>query len=492
MKQSIKYITAIGLAALSAGSVLTVASLNSNDIFGGKAEGMSYSIVLDKSNPFSGSVKSYQTKAGTNISFTATGYQAKDETLLSLSNGGYISVVTPLNGINDYVVEYTGGSLQSSFGWGASETDMIWSSKTASGASNANYLFDGSDLLRPSYIMFKNTSSSALDIKKITINFDCIAGTEPVKKASFPSMEAIKNNVKNAKSITIGPERDLVGKLNKNTASVVSALSTDTMTCYVDSQGNYFFTTKCSSMDVVLPSSVKATFANLPEPTFTEHCVYTETTFSSMLEEEQEIVVPTEEKMEEVRVEVVVDDSGKTTEIKVVDENNNDTGLVIIPDNGNTGSTSGSSDGYTVTGFTGDCSTVIIPEGVTTMETWRNAFNGKINENADKIETVVVASTVKNLPEYIFSDLPNLKTVIVKAQSINFGFIRNCPSLKCVYLFDSVNTIAGQAFNQSGCSNDMQIVCESEAKKPGWSNDWNRITWGNGKNFYDVTWNQAY
>lgn len=489
MKQSVKYITAFGLTLLAVSSVLAISSFDSKIINGGSAEGVAYSIVLDKADAFTGSTKTYNTKAGTNIAFRASGNTDKKDYLTSLSAGGFISNVTPLNGINDFIVDYSTSSLKAYFGWGETQADMIWSAVVTKAGSNANYIINNGEIIRPTYIMFKNETSTPVDISKITIKFDCVPGVEPVEAIEFPSLDSIKQNVKNATSITIGPARDLQD-LDTTKLTAVGGLTNSTLKCYVDADGNYYFISNCSSMNVTLPSSVSGTFKNLPTPTFTAHCSYTETTFTNTVAEEENVVVPTEEKMEETHVEIVTNEDTGSQEIKVVDSNNEDTGLVIVPENGYT--TSGSSDGYQVTGFTGDTKTVIIPEGVTTMESWRNAFNGSINESADQIETIVISSTVTCLPVSIFNNLPNLKTLIIKAQTIQFGFVNNCPKLKSVFIFDTCVKIDGQAFNQAKCSTDLLICCEADEKPSGWSSDWNRIQWGSGKKMYDVLWSQAY
>ena len=210
------------------------------------------------------------------------------------------------------------------------------------------------------------------------------------------------------------------------------------------------------------------------------------------VQEEKDIIVPSVEVIEETHIEIVPAQQSETgkKEVKVVDQDGEDTGLIIEPTTENV-------DGYKVVGYTGDSKTVIIPEGVEKFEAWRDVFNGKTNPNASQIETVIVASTVQTVEEYAFEDLPNLKTLIIKAHNVNWGCVINCPSLKSVYIASSVGYIAGQAFNnyaktQQTDPNHLEISCEVTKRPSAWDSYWNIINWNNGGTFYDVGWGVKY
>ncbi|MCF0108132.1 MAG: leucine-rich repeat protein [Bacilli bacterium] len=180
-----------------------------------------------------------------------------------------------------------------------------------------------------------------------------------------------------------------------------------------------------------------------------------------------EVEVPTESQIEET---TVVKPAGSNTPI-VQDENGNNTGLIVQDSTQQSG-------GLEVVGYEGSSTTIVIPEGVTTMLAWKNIFNAGQNENMDKIETIVIPSTVAELEVGIFKNMPNLTTLIIKANKVNYGIVDNCPKLKTVYLFNTVNTMEAQAFyTYSGTSdrdaNHLQIYCQDTANKKGWKDHWN-------------------
>jgi len=89
--------------------------------------------------------------------------------------------------------------------------------------------------------------------------------------------------------------------------------------------------------------------------------------------------------------------------------------------------------------YTGDATDIVIPEGVT--EIGINVFD-------DRITSVVIPGTVKELGNFCFTNCSNLKKVVMKdgVTVISSYAFQNCTSLTEVAIPDSVTTIEDQAF----------------------------------------------
>ena len=175
---------------------------------------------------------------------------------------------------------------------------------------------------------------------------------------------------------------------------------------------------------------------------------------------------PSEEEMTNVVVVPAHTDDNISDKPIVVDEHGEDTGL-IIEETGN------NSNEYNVIGYEGTSTTVIIPEGIVSIDTWgSHPFNGANNENVSNIEVLVVPDTVGALTVTAFENMPNLKTLVIAASNLNYGVIQNCPNLTSIYLTDNVKDIVSTAFISAN-TQDITIYCEATSKPNGWCPDWN-------------------
>lgn len=189
-------------------------------------------------------------------------------------------------------------------------------------------------------------------------------------------------------------------------------------------------------------------------------------------------------------------------DVTVEDQNNNDTGLIIVDQDGKVGSGTITEDStFNVVSYQGDNKTVVIPEGIITLDTYNaggssewngNPFDGtNKTSNANIIETVVIPESVKYLHVSCFKNMPNLKTVVIGAAEIYYGAFANCPNLKSVYIKDSCKKIAEGAFITSGAS-DLKIYCEATSKPSGWKENWNIKSWSWPVSLYEATFGVAY
>ncbi len=89
--------------------------------------------------------------------------------------------------------------------------------------------------------------------------------------------------------------------------------------------------------------------------------------------------------------------------------------------------------------------TIKVKEGVTALP--NNAFN-----NANKLESVVLPTTLKTIGNYSFYECTSLKSVTIpeETESIGEGAFQNCSAMTKVVMNDSLKTIKNDAFH--GCS----------------------------------------
>ena len=89
--------------------------------------------------------------------------------------------------------------------------------------------------------------------------------------------------------------------------------------------------------------------------------------------------------------------------------------------------------------------TIKVKEGVTALP--NNAFN-----NANKLESVVLPTTLKTICNYSFYECTSLKSVTIpeETESIGEGAFQNCSAMTKVVMNDSLKTIKNDAFH--GCS----------------------------------------
>ena len=205
--------------------------------------------------------------------------------------------------------------------------------------------------------------------------------------------------------------------------------------------------------------------------------------------------IPNNEDIKDVRI--------NKEETIVEDINNENTGLIISDENGNVGTDVNPDDDtqYNVISYQGDNKTVVIPEGVVTLDTYNasgsaqwngNPFDGS-NEssNAAIVETVIIPSTVKYLHVGAFKNMKNLKTVVIGAQEIYYGAFSNCPNIKNVYIKNSCKVIHQGAFIESYSTN-MTISAEATSKPAGWQDNWSIRAWTYPVSLYEVTFGVAY
>ena len=209
----------------------------------------------------------------------------------------------------------------------------------------------------------------------------------------------------------------------------------------------------------------------------------------------EEETLPTNEDINNTRI--------NQDEVIVEDDTTDNTGLIITDQNGNVGQEVKVEEevDYNVISYVGDNKTVVIPEGVVTLDTYNasgssawngNPFDGNnINSNASIIETVIIPSTVTYLHVGCFKNMTNLKTVVIGAQEIYYGAFSNCPNLKNVYIKNSCKTIAQGAFIESRATN-MQIFCEATSQPSGWQSNWNIRAWTYPVTVYEATFGVAY
>ena len=181
---------------------------------------------------------------------------------------------------------------------------------------------------------------------------------------------------------------------------------------------------------------------------------------------------------------------------KVVDQNGKDTGIVIEETNKNNNggtTTAGENTEYTLVGYTGTSETVIIPEGVVSIDTWNNhPVDCDKNENVANITTVVIPDTVEELTVQAFENMPNLETLVIGAKTLNYGCIQNCPKLKYIYITKNCEYILETAFRISG-TQDIKIFVEHTSKPAGWVDMWNISSWeGYPHPRYDTKWGVKY
>lgn len=185
--------------------------------------------------------------------------------------------------------------------------------------------------------------------------------------------------------------------------------------------------------------------------------------------------------------------SGSSTPI-VVDQDGKNTGLIIEEvDSKETTQTVDDDSKYNVVGYEGEDETLIIPEGIISIDTWNyHPFNGNTNENVNQIETVVIPSTVTELTVQAFENMPNLETIVIGAQLLRYGCIQNCPKLKYIYITKDCTVIDSTPFRTSG-TQDIKIFCEAESKPAGWIDDWNVSTYDSWPHpRYETKWGVKY
>lgn len=200
----------------------------------------------------------------------------------------------------------------------------------------------------------------------------------------------------------------------------------------------------------------------------------------------------------------IVDDTPKaddTDDIHVIDNNGDDTGVILTDNQADLQ--------YTVVGYEGDSNVLIIPEGVTSINVncnhdWHypvNPFDATAEANKgtdfDKIETIILPSTITDLPTGTFVGLHNLKTVIIRCGEIGYGIFKDCPKLEFVYLANTVKKITGNPFQDSGVvGNTMKIATGHASKPAAWAKEWDIYSYYvhelGGPGRYDVTWNVQY
>lgn len=197
--------------------------------------------------------------------------------------------------------------------------------------------------------------------------------------------------------------------------------------------------------------------------------------------------VPTQTEIESTVIVPAHTGDNKTDEPKVVDQNGNDTGLIVKETGKNTNE-------YNIIGYTGTAETLIIPEGIISLDTWNyHPFDGKNNPNVALIETLVIPSTVTDLSVTALENMPKLTNIVISADLLNFGIIKDCKTVKNIYISKEVTKIHGQAFINVHSQYDLTIYCEAKTQPAGWDPQWNVkdfSTWP--FTYFNTVWGVAY
>lgn len=215
----------------------------------------------------------------------------------------------------------------------------------------------------------------------------------------------------------------------------------------------------------------------------------------------------------EITNTVIIDETPKqdsTEDIHVEDGNGNNTGIIITDNK--------QDQEYTIVGYNGNENEgnnkiIVIPEGVEYINVNQHDYHYRYNpfdatdpnnkdSHLDEVETLVIPSTIHDIPHGTFIGMTSLKTVICRAGSINQGAFNNCPNLEFVYFGATVTKITGNPFQNANADNKkMKLGCEAASKPANWSDDWNVYSYWDpkggvdgkgGRLWFDTTWNLAY